>query len=158
MDKLDVAIVRQLQEDARKPFTEIALLLSVAEGTVRNRVSRLLEDGILQLNGTFDPHKVGFDAPTLINVTVQAGQLERVAAELALIPEVSYLVAVTGNSDLMVELMCRDHQHLLSLVSEKIHQISGIISTNTSMILRVYKELLPPLEPRQQKSDPLYHG
>ena len=41
MDKLDISIMQELQEDARKPYTDIAKILGVAESTVRNRVSRL---------------------------------------------------------------------------------------------------------------------
>ena len=54
MDKLDIAIIQALQEDARKPYTDIAKTLNVAESTVRNRVARLLDDDTLRLRATFD--------------------------------------------------------------------------------------------------------
>ena len=73
MDALDLAIVEQLQLDGRKPYTEIAQALSVSEGTVRNRVSRLVDDQILQIVGVVDPHILGKDAPALIGVTLQPG-------------------------------------------------------------------------------------
>lgn len=145
MDNLDRAIVHFLQEDARMPFTEIAKELGVVEGTIRNRVAKLLESETLRLNATIDPHKAGFSSPAFIFVTVKPGSLERVAAELAKVPEVSYLVATTGDFDLLVEVMCFSSDHLLELIMEQIHQIEDISQTRTSMILKVFKELLPNL-------------
>jgi len=145
LDQLDMAIIQALQDDARKPYTDIAKTLGIAESTVRNRVSRLLADDTLRLRATFDYFKMGFGAPAFVHISVQPGTIEAVAAELANIPEVSYLVAVTGEADLMVELMCRNHNHLMDLMNEHIHKIPSITSTSTTMILRIYKELLPSL-------------
>jgi Lrp/AsnC family transcriptional regulator for asnA, asnC and gidA len=145
MDQLDAGIIRELQDDARKPFTEIAKTIGVTEGTVRNRVSRLLSDETLRLRGTVDPHKAGFKAPAFIQISVQPGLLDQVAEQLATVNEVSYIVATTGDHDLLVEILCRDPNHLMSLISDKIHKVAGITNTSTSMILRIYKELMPNL-------------
>ena len=147
MDQLDISIIQALQEDARKPYTDIAKTLGVAESTIRNRVSRLLVDNTLRLRATFDYLKLGFNASAFVNITVQPGSVDQVAAELCTVPEVSYLVAISGEADLMVELMCRNHQHLMDLITKQIHQIPGVTNTSTTMILRVYKELLPNLSP-----------
>lgn len=145
MDQLDISIIQALQEDARKSYTEIAKLLNVAEGTVRNRVSRLLADDTLRLRATFDYLKVGFDASAVMTISVQPGMLDEVANELKAINEVSYLMAITGDADLLVELTCRHNRHLLDVISNKIGKISGVTDTSTSMVLQVYKELLPSL-------------
>lgn len=143
MDKLDIAIIQALQEDARKAYTDIAKVLNVSESTVRNRVARLLEDDTLRLRATFDYIKLGFNASAFLNVIVQPGHLDAVATQLKAIPEVSYLLAITGTPDLLAELTCRDHQHLMDVITKQIHEIPGIVSTSTSIILKVYKELLP---------------
>ena len=145
LDQLDIAIIQALQEDARKPYTDIAKALGVAESTVRNRVSRLLADDTLRLRATFDYLKLGFEAPAFVYLTVQPGHIDAVAAELMALPEASYLVAITGEADLMVELMCRSHSHLMALLTERICKIPGVTHTATTMILRTYKELLPSL-------------
>lgn len=147
MDKLDIAIIQALQEDARKPYTDIAKVLNVSESTVRNRVTRLLDDDTLRLRATFDYMKLGFNASAFLNVVVQPGSLDTVATQLKAIPEVSYLLAITGTPDLLAELTCRDHQHLMDVITQKIHIIPGIVSTSTSIILKVYKELLPNINP-----------
>ena len=145
MDQLDIAIIEFLQKDARMPLTDIAKELGVVEGTIRNRVAKLLDSQILRLNGTIDPHRAGFNAPAFVFLSVKPGSLDLVAQELAAIPEVSYLVAITGESDLLVEVMCANSEHLLKVLVEQIHTIEDITGTRTSTILRVYKELLPSL-------------
>ena len=145
MDQLDFRILKHLQEDGRRPFTEIAKALNIAEGTVRNRVNKLVADKTLQIIGLVDPHRVGLDTPALIHVAVQPAALDLVAAAIAKFPEVSYLLMVAGAFDLVVEVMCRDREHLTELITERLHKISGVTDTRTTLILHVYKVVQPDL-------------
>ena len=138
-DQLDVDILAFLQRDGRMPFTEIAQALGVSEGTVRNRAARLLEEQFVQIVGLIDPLKFGFDAPAMIGVTVQGGDLESVAATIAAFPEVSYLIMVSGEYDLMVEVLCRDREHLAAFLNQKLRQVAGVSRTQSFMILRTFK-------------------
>ena len=139
MDQIDLDIISFLQSDGRIPFTDIAKALDVSEGTVRNRVARLIEDRILQIVGMVDPYRLGFDAPAVISVSVQPPLLEKVADTISKFPEVSYLIMVSGEFDLLVEVLCRDRDHLASFLNEKMLRIPGVTNTQTSMILRTYK-------------------
>lgn len=139
MDQTDLEIIAHLQRDGRKPFTEIAADLRISEGTVRNRVARLTADGVIQIVGMADPYQLGFDAPAMIGVSVQPPHLESAAATIAAFPEVSYLIMVSGEFDLFVEVMCRNRKHLARFISENLHQVAGIAKTQTFIILRTYK-------------------
>ena len=139
MDKTDLSILSLLQKDARRSFTDIANELGVSEGTVRNRVSRMLEKKAVQFVGLIDPNQFGFDAPAMIGVTVQSNLLEEAATEMAQFPEVSYLVMSSGEYDLIVEVLCRDREHLATFLNEKLRQINGVQRTQTFMILRTFK-------------------
>ena len=143
MDELDYAILTELQEDGRRPFTEIAKNLGVAESTVRNRVARMLHEGLLRIRGYADPHRLGFETPAFVFITVQPGYLDRVAAAIAALPEVSYLVATMGNADLVAELQCRNANHLMEVITRDIHNVDGVTQTTSSLILHVYKEVMP---------------
>jgi len=139
MDQIDLDIISFLQSDGRIPFTDIAKALKVSEGTVRNRVARLIEDRILQIVGMVDPYRLGFDAPAVISVSVQPPLLEKVVDTISKFPEVSYLIMVSGEFDLLVEVLCRDREHLASFLNEKMLRVPGVTNTQTSMILRTYK-------------------
>jgi Lrp/AsnC family transcriptional regulator for asnA, asnC and gidA len=139
MDDIDRSILAFLQKDGRTRFTVIAKELGVTEGTVRNRVAKLQEKHVLQIIGMIDPLRSGFDAPAIIGVSVQPPMLEVAAAEIADWPEVSYLIMVSGEYDLMVEVLCRDRDHLASFLREKLQQAPGVQRTQTFMILHTYK-------------------
>jgi Lrp/AsnC family transcriptional regulator for asnA, asnC and gidA len=139
MDQIDLDIISYLQSNGRIPFTDIAKALEVSEGTVRNRVARLIQERVLQIVGMVDPYRLGFDAPAVIHISVQPPLLESVANTISKFPEVSYLIMVSGDFDLLVEVMCRDREHLANFLNEKILRVPGITNTQTSMILRTYK-------------------
>jgi Lrp/AsnC family transcriptional regulator for asnA, asnC and gidA len=139
MDELDRSIVAFLQEDGRTRFTKIANSLNVTEGTVRNRVAKLRKDKTIQIIGVLDPHRMGYNAPAIIGVSIQPPHLEEAAAEIATIPEVSYLIMVAGEFDLVVEVFCRDRAHLASFLREDLQRVVGVQRTQTFFILHTYK-------------------
>jgi len=139
MDERDLKILAILQKDGRVPFTEIAKELGVAEGTIRNRVARLQEKQTLQIIGMVDPHHLGYDAPAIIGVSVQPPYLEDAAAVIAGLPEVSYLIMVSGQFDLLVEVMCKNRQILATFLRETLQNIAGVQRIETHMILHTYK-------------------
>ena len=139
MDELDIKIVNELQRDGRMPFTDIAKTLNVSEGTVRNRVARLIDEQVIHIVGMLDPTHVGFQAPAMIGVTVQPAMLERVAETIASFQEVSYLIMVSGEFDLFVEVFCRDRDDLADFLNQKLHQVNGVVRTQTFMTLKIFK-------------------
>ena len=139
LDETDRAIIAQLQYDGRMSFTDIATELGISEGTVRRRVKNLTESGVLQVVAVVEPQFLGWNAAGMIGVTVQAGEIDAVADQLAQFPEVSYLFMASGQFDLFVEVFCKDREHFVSFLNQKLHQVSGVQRTQTFMILKMYK-------------------
>ena len=139
MDKIDLSILASLQTDGRRPFTDIAQELGVSEGTVRNRVSKLIDKKILHIVGLVDPVSLGFNAPAVIGVSVNEGDIEKIAADIAAYPEVSYLIMVSGEFDLIVEVLCKDREHLANFINYKLRRVDGVERTQTFMTLRTFK-------------------
>jgi Lrp/AsnC family transcriptional regulator for asnA, asnC and gidA len=157
MDQIDLDIISFLQSDGRTPFTDIAKELEISEGTVRNRVARLLQDRVLQIVGMVDPYRLGFDAPAVISVSVKPPSLESVANTISKFPEVSYLIMVSGEFDLLVEVMCKDRDHLATFLNEKLLRVPGITNSQTSIVLHTYKMAygaLPRLGGESEDSSP----
>ena len=139
MDKLDLDIISLLQRNGRLPFTEIAKEVGVSEGTVRNRLGQLLENQTIQIVGMADPHQLGYDAPAVIAVSVLPQKLDVVVKHIADLPQVSYLIMVSGEYDLMVEVMCKDRDDLAALLNNHIRGLEGVTRTQTFFILHTYK-------------------
>lgn len=139
LDKIDRAIISRLQYDGRMPLTDIAADLNISEGAVRRRVKRLVESGVLQIVGIAEPQFLGWNAAGMIGVSVQAGQVEAVAHQIAQFPEVSYLFMASGGFDLFAEVYCKDMDHFVSFLNKKLQQVPGVQRTETFMILKMYK-------------------
>ncbi len=139
MDDLDRTILHFLQQDGRKPFTEIAQHLDISEGTVRNRVSRLIEDGILRIVAVADPSKLGFTVSAIIGVSVQGGNIDQIGKEIATFTEVNDVTMVSGEFDLILQVYCRDREHLTSFLNEYLRSINGISHTQTFVVLSNFK-------------------
>jgi len=139
MDELDISIINALKKNGRRAFTDIAQEVGVSEGTVRNRVTKLIEDKVLHIVGLVNPSSLGFNTPAIVGVSISEGDIEEIAHQIALFPEVSYLVMVSGEFDLIVEVMCTDREHLANFLNQALRRVPGVGRTQTFMTLRTFK-------------------
>ena len=137
---LDKGIIEHLQQDGRRPFTQIAADLGVSEAAVRARTNRLIEKGILQVVGVTDPLKLGFQQWAMIGVKCEAARLIEVAEEIAAFPEVDYVGVTAGTYDILVEAVAEDNEALLQFLSERLRKIAGVRETETFVYLRLMKQ------------------
>jgi Lrp/AsnC family transcriptional regulator for asnA, asnC and gidA len=139
LDETDREIVSYLQYDGRMPFTEIATGVGLSEGAVRRRVKRMTDGGVLQIVGIVEPQFLEWQAAGFIGVSVRAGDIEAAAHKIAQFPEVTYLFMASGGFDLFVEVYCRDREHFVSFLSDRLQKVPGVERTETFMILKMYK-------------------
>ncbi|HWN35507.1 MAG TPA: Lrp/AsnC family transcriptional regulator [Pseudonocardia sp.] len=139
LDAVDRSLISLLQEDGRTSFTTLAKAVGLSEGAVRQRVQRLLRDGTMQIVAVTDPLDVDLARQAMVGIRVN-GDLHVVAAELAQLPDVHYIVLCAGSFDLLVEVICRDDEHLLELLNDSIRRIDGIASTETFVYLKLAKQ------------------
>jgi Lrp/AsnC family transcriptional regulator for asnA, asnC and gidA len=139
VDDVDVRIVAALQEDGRRPFTEIARDLRLSEGTVRQRVGRLQRRGIVQIVAVINPSRLGLRR-LLIGVEVRGRAVSSVEKAIRQFPEVDYVAVCTGGPELVLMAACRDDDHVLELVSERLRRIPGVDGLQVISILRETKD------------------
>ena len=139
MDEIDLQILHSLQKDGRTPFTKIAKLTGVSESTIRTRYASLVEQGVVHTVSIADPFALGFQAPAVIGISVEPGNIEEVGKAVAEFPEVSYQVMVLGSYDLIVEVFCKDLAHLTEFVTNQLQKIPGVRHTETQVIAKMLK-------------------
>ncbi|MFD1554233.1 Lrp/AsnC family transcriptional regulator [Paraburkholderia silviterrae] len=150
LDPLDFQIVRELQEDGRRAFREIARNVDVPEATVRTRVKRLQELGILQILAFTNPSKLGHAKLALLFVEVDPQDHDRAVDNLGRWSEVSYLSTLLGGADLCVQVLCRDDEGLFAL-QQRIRALPGVRTVRTMHEVKVHKIrfTIPPVEPEE---------
>ncbi|TWG24584.1 AsnC family transcriptional regulator [Actinoplanes teichomyceticus] len=139
LDEINKQIIDHLQRDGRMSYATLAKTIGLSEAAVRQRVQRLLDNGLMQIVAVTDPLTLGFARQAMVGLRV-SGDLREIADELAAIPEVDYVVICAGRYDLLVELVCTDDEHLLDLLNEKVRAIDGVTSADTFMYLKLAKQ------------------
>ena len=139
LDDVSKAIIEQLQQDGRRSYAAIGKVVGLSEAAVRQRVQRLIESGVMQIVAVTDPMMLGFRRTAMIGLKAE-GDLRTVANDIAAIPEVSYVVVVSGSFDLLMEVVCEDDDHLLALLNDKVRAIAGVRSTESFTYLRLFKQ------------------
>lgn len=139
LDEIDHGILRLLQQDGRMSYRQIARDLEVSEGTVRLRVNRLQDSGSLTIIAIADPFRLGYRVLAFLLLKVEPGQQEHIIAALTAWGEATYVSTCVGNADIYVQLVCRDNDHLIDLIQNRIPGIGGITAVQTFMELKMHK-------------------
>ena len=139
LDDVDKGIFAALQVEGRRPYSRVAADLGVSESVVRYRAQKLEQAGVLQVVGIADPLRIGFDRMALIGLRVRPGTIQDVCAAVTAFPETSYVVAIAGSFDAMVEVVCRDTAHFTELLTQRLHQVDGVVSAESFLVLEIHK-------------------
>jgi Lrp/AsnC family transcriptional regulator for asnA, asnC and gidA len=141
LDETDLRVLEILRKDGRATFAEVAAQLHVSPGMIRQRYNRLVDQGYLKVVAITNPVHRGLKTMALIGIRTDGNQMLKVADKIAKLKEVVYLVVVSGRYDIMIEVFCRDHEDLLSFITEKLYGIDGVRETETFMHLKIVKEV-----------------
>lgn len=132
MDALDQKILEMLRQNARASFTAMAAEAGTSEGTVRARVKRLTDDGIIT---QFTIKTAGRQLKALVDVTVQSNVNSTAIAEtIAGWEDVEAVWEVTGDVDMVVLADCPDTGALNEII-DRVRAIPGTEATRSRLIL-----------------------
>jgi len=135
-----------LQSDGRMANTEIARSLDVTETTVRKRIARLLDEGLINVVAVPTPTAVGMNLSAIIGISVDLTAMHAIGDQLRGYPEVRYVGMSAGRYDVMLEAFFTDQEHLLEFVTDKLGAVEGIEKVETSIILKVVNTAAQPVE------------
>lgn len=142
IDKLNIEIIRQLR-DGRKSFKKIADELSVTENTVRSRVNKLQEDGILEISGLVDPESIPGMQQVIFGVKLQDMNLLEKGEEFSRLACVNSASVVTGRFDLIVIATLNEENTLLEFITEQVGAIEGVKSIESFVVFKGFKMKTP---------------
>jgi Lrp/AsnC family transcriptional regulator for asnA, asnC and gidA len=139
LDDANRAIIEELQRDGRRPYSAIAEVVGLSEAAVRQRVQKLREAGVIQVVAVTDPKQVGFARQAMVGIRAD-GDIRKLAAELAAVAEIDYVVVCAGRFDILVEVVCEDDTHLLELLNSTVRALPGVRDAETFVYLELTKQ------------------
>lgn len=139
-DELDRQIIKLLRADGRRSNREIARRLNVPEATVRYRVRRLIESGVLKITASVDPTHLGYALTAVISVQVEPERIAEAANTIAAMPQVMWSAITAGAHDIMLMASFRNQEEMFEFLTDRLARIPGTLRTETSVALRVLKQ------------------
>lgn len=139
LDQLDMRIIGSLRRNARKPVAGIAKELGANAATVRRRIEKLVENGIISnFTVNLDYRVLGRVIKAFIGLRVQPGMLREIVNHLSKHPDIQVLYRTSGDTDIFAEVIV-DTMDSLNAFLEKELNLEGISGSNVTVVIGPYK-------------------
>ncbi len=142
IDVVDKKIIDALITNGRSSSADIARAIgNISERSVRYRIDRLVENGVIQISAIPNPQKLGLGVVANVYIEVEPGEVFDVAKQLADFEMVCYVACSTGESDITLQLYAKNNMELYAFVADVIGKIRGVRRTTTSIIPIIIKDI-----------------
>jgi len=136
MDEIDLKISYLLGQNGRISNREIARRIGIAEGTVRQRLAHLIENGALRVTAQVNIESFPEMYIALVGVKIDGRRLAECAEEVGKLPSVLTTMIVTGRYDLMAVVLAPSRRTLVSFVTDQLSEVQGVKDSETYVVLR----------------------
>ena len=142
IDKINLAIIKHLRS-GRKSYKKIAEQLSVSENTVRARVQKLIDHGILEITGLVDPEAINGHRIVMVGVKLKTMDLVNKGEEFSKVKGVISVSVVTGRFDLILMVLLKTGFGLLEFYTEEVSKLDDVQSVETFVVYKSYNLKIP---------------
>lgn len=142
IDDTHIQIIQHLR-NGKKSFKRIAEALNLSENTVRSRVSNLIEEGVLEISGLFDPEAVSGHRVVLIGVKLSTMDLVNKGKEFSRLRGVVSVSVVTGRFDLILMVLLKEGFGLLEFYTQEAARLKDVQSVETFVVYKGYNLKVP---------------
>jgi Lrp/AsnC family transcriptional regulator for asnA, asnC and gidA len=140
LDETDRAILRLLQEDGRLQYGAIARQLGVSDGTVRNRIMQMMNDGVFRIFAVADPVKLGYEGYAMLLLRLAAGaDPDAIAEHFRELPNVTFVVSTAGQYGMLVEVVVESPQALHEFLKQHCFGRRDIAQVEPLIGLKMHK-------------------
>jgi len=139
IDDLDRQLIDILSKDARTSNRKIAVDLGVTEGTVRGRIRRLQNDGLIAFTAITSFELADHTKMAFIGVQVDVDRVREVAARIASFESINAVMVTMGRFNLTAICLFNELDRLHEISSEQILSIEGVHHVETSIAVKTMK-------------------
>jgi DNA-binding Lrp family transcriptional regulator len=136
----DADLLRVLAGDGRASWTALAAATGRTEAQVSRRLEALLAAGAVYVDVELAPVLLGFRTWAMLWISAAPGELHEVGDRIARHPETAYVAAVTGTSNLVASVLCRDSDELYGYLTRRIGPIPGVRDLEVVPAMRMLKQ------------------
>ena len=139
LDVLDMKIIQHLTDNGKMTYREIAEDAGVSEATIKNRIDRLIESGVIKkFTIMMDYHKLGRAIKSFIGLKVQPTKIQEIVEHISKHPDVFVLYRTSGDVDLLFEVIFEKMEDLNKFLESEL-ALDGILGTVVTIVIGPYK-------------------
>jgi Lrp/AsnC family transcriptional regulator for asnA, asnC and gidA len=135
IDEINYAIINHLR-DGRIPFKKIADNLEISEGTVRARVKKLKDEGVLDITALVDPEALPDQSVLMVGVRLKDMDLVTKGEEFSKLRGVVSVCVVTGRFDLILTVMLTKEFTMLKFYTEEVAKLKNVGAVETFVVYK----------------------
>jgi len=135
----DEPLLAELARDGRASHAAIATAIHWHESTVRRRIDELRRAGLLLFEVDMDDGAFGVNVQVMLWLSVEPSRLDATGRALATHPEIPFVAATTGSTNLLATALFRDAQHLYEYLTGELAALPGVSSVQTAPVIRTLK-------------------
>ena len=142
VDQINLSIIKHLQ-DGRKSYKKIAEELSLSENTVRTRVNKLIDEGVLAIAGLVDVQAISDHRIVMVGVKLSTMELVKKGDQFSRLKGVISVSVVTGRFDLILVVLLKPGFGLLEFYTEEVSRLKDVQSVETFVVYKSYNFKVP---------------
>jgi Lrp/AsnC family transcriptional regulator for asnA, asnC and gidA len=139
IDRLDLRLIRCLQDNPRAPYSTIARLVGVSETTVKRRVDDLIANRIIQPAMIPNMYRLGYRTRARIGLKVELDRMMEVAEVLRRFPETTGVETTVGRFHITCFVVMQSLDALTRFMVERVAPIEGVRDVEVMIVPRVLK-------------------
>lgn len=140
LNKIDRDILKLLSDNCRISYAEIAREVHLSRMAVRERVMKMMEDGIIEkFTIQLNPSKVGLNAAVFLQISAKPKDIDCVAKELCKYNQIESVYITTGKNEIHAQGYVDDLITLNDFIFNEIYKIQGVDKVDFNLITKRYK-------------------
>ena len=141
-DQINLSIIKHLR-NGRKSYKKIAEELSLSENTVRSRVNKLIDEGVLEIAGLVNAEALADHRIIVVGVKLSTMELVKKGEEFSRLKGVISVSVVTGRFDLILVVLLKPGFGLLEFYTEEVSRLKEVQSVETFVVYKSYNFKVP---------------
>lgn len=137
IDGIDKKILIELINNSRTPILEISRKIGISGAAIHQRIRKLNDSGLISgQHLKLNPKALGYTTLAFIGVYFEkADKNFQAIKEMKKIPEILECHYTTGNWSVLIKILCKNNEHLMTLLNKQIQSINGVSRTETFISL-----------------------
>lgn len=128
LDEVDAAILALLRQNGRMSNREVGRALDVSEGTVRQRLRKLIDARVMRLGLVTDIHTTGVAVGVTVRIKADPARTRAIAQALAQLESISFVALTLGRFDILAVLAAHSRTEAAETIDNRIANIDGVLA------------------------------